>query len=92
LDNQVRDETGAYAKFMSLSSKLILESNTPVQVMFENQQGVQIASLPLGRARVMAKDAFTSATERDIYTGDCLEISIITKDGVTVEKMDLKKD
>lgn len=40
----------------------------------------------------LAKDAFTGATERDIHTGDYLEIFIIKKEGVTVQKYDLKKD
>ena len=40
----------------------------------------------------ITKDSFTSATERDIYTGDYLEIFVITSKGVEVQKMDLKKD
>ena len=48
--------------------------------------------LSLDQVLKIVKDAFTSATERDIYTGDFLEIFVITKSGVTKEKMDLKKD
>jgi 20S proteasome subunit beta 6 len=48
--------------------------------------------LPLDQVLRIVKDAFTSATERDIYTGDYLEIWVITAQGVTMEKMDLKKD
>lgn len=40
----------------------------------------------------LVKDAFTSAGERDIYTGDTLELFKITKSGVEVEKFELKKD
>lgn len=40
----------------------------------------------------LVKDAFTSACERDIYTGDTLELFKITKTGVEVEKFELKKD
>lgn len=48
--------------------------------------------LSLEEAVKLAKDAFTSATERDIHTGDYLELFIITKEGVKCEKYDLKKD
>jgi 20S proteasome subunit beta 6 len=40
----------------------------------------------------IVKDAFSSATERDIYTGDFLEIFIITSAGVVKELHELKKD
>ncbi|CAH1767354.1 10424_t:CDS:2 [Entrophospora sp. SA101] len=48
--------------------------------------------LPLDKAITIAKDAFTSAVERYIYTGDYLEIFVITKDGVEIQSYDLKKD
>jgi len=38
------------------------------------------------------KDAYVSATERDIYTGDTLEIMVITKDGIQTSTFALKKD
>jgi len=38
------------------------------------------------------KDAFSSATERHIEVGDGLEIYIVDRDGVRVEKVELKKD
>lgn len=46
----------------------------------------------LEQAKRLARDAFTSATERDIYTGDFLELYTITKAGVTREVIELKKD
>ncbi|RKO99696.1 hypothetical protein CXG81DRAFT_27560 [Caulochytrium protostelioides] len=49
-------------------------------------------SVPFDTAMKYTKDAFTSATERDIYTGDLLEIFVIRKSGVTVEQIPLKRD
>jgi len=40
----------------------------------------------------LIKDAFVSAAERDIYTGDGLVINVITKEGVTVEHYPLRRD
>ncbi len=48
--------------------------------------------LPLDKALKILKDSFTSATERDIYTGDYLEIYLIQKEGVTKQFVELKKD
>lgn len=50
------------------------------------------APLTIEQALKVAKDAFTSAAERDIHTGDHVEIWIITKEGVRIEKFDLRKD
>lgn len=51
-----------------------------------------VTALPLVQAIDLVKDAFVSAGERDIYTGDAVELFIVTKDGVTREVQDLKKD
>lgn len=61
------------------------------QIGFHNQKSNK-KNIPLSLALQIAKDAFTSATERDIYTGDQAEIWIITKDGARLEIFDLKKD
>lgn len=40
----------------------------------------------------LVKAAFTGTGERDIFTGDDVEIMCITKDGVEKELFALKKD
>jgi len=51
-----------------------------------------LSSLDLDVAVDLVKDAFVSAGERDIYTGDTVEMYIMTKDGVRREELQLKKD
>lgn len=56
-------------------------------------EAVNIAPLTLERAIAIAKDAFDAATERDIYTGDFVDIWTITAvNGVSVERHPLKRD
>lgn len=40
----------------------------------------------------LIKDAFISAAERDIYTGDALVLQIVSKEGVQVETFPLRRD
>ncbi len=40
----------------------------------------------------LLKDAFLSAGERDIYTGDQVEIMVVTKDGIQTQTFALKAD
>ncbi|TPX40304.1 hypothetical protein SeMB42_g04658 [Synchytrium endobioticum] len=62
------------------------------QVGYKHQPTHIQGFLPLEAALRLVKDSFTSATERDIHTGDFLEIYIIKADGVVKELYDLKKD
>jgi len=63
-----------------------------VQVGRKNQQNASTAPLSLDAVLRIKKDAFTSATERDIHTGDNLQIFIVTRDGVEEQNYPLKKD
>jgi len=48
--------------------------------------------LQIDEATELMKDAFVSAGERDIYTGDNVDIWVITQDGVRKENFALKAD
>ncbi|KAK9447964.1 nucleophile aminohydrolase [Limtongia smithiae] len=68
------------------------------QVNFKNQYDAAtgeprvVSYLTLEETLKLVKDAFSSATERHIHVGDCLEIKIVTKDGVRAEYFPLKRD
>jgi 20S proteasome subunit beta 6 len=61
------------------------------QIKFKNLS-YPLVALPREKVIQVIKDAFTSATERDIYTGDGLQIMTITKEGVKEERYPLKRD
>lgn len=55
-------------------------------------EGVQHVPLTKDKAVQLVKDVFISATERDVYTGDALQICVVTKEGIKEETVPLRKD
>lgn len=51
-----------------------------------------VADLTLEETTLLVKDAMMAACERDIYTGDVADLTIMTADGVRSEKFELKLD
>lgn len=53
-----------------------------------------IKSLPdsVEEVEIAAKDIINSIAERDIYTGDGLEVVIIDKSGVSVKREPIRRD
>ena len=80
------------------SSAALLQPLLDCQLGMKNQSGTfelnRSYTVKSSKEKVIAliKDAFISAAERDIYTGDGLILNIITKDGVAVEHFPLRRD
>ncbi|CDO63061.1 proteasome subunit beta type-1, putative [Plasmodium reichenowi] len=58
----------------------------------QKNQLIKNTNFNLGDDINFVKDAITSATERDIYTGDKTLIYVIDKMGINVNTLDLKQD
>jgi 20S proteasome subunit beta 6 len=74
------------------SAGALLQPLLDNQIGLKNQENVTPAPIPLDRAVAILKEVFISAAERDIYTGDGIEIKIVTKDGIRTESFPLRKD
>lgn len=80
------------------SSSALLQPVLDSQVGLKNQSDnfelntSYAAQVSKEKAISLVKDAFTSASERDIYTGDNLVINIITKTGIEVQHFPLRRD
>ncbi|KAB5569085.1 PROTEASOME SUBUNIT BETA [Salix viminalis] len=93
------DAVGSYEKVgysaQGSGAKLIMpvldnQLKSPSPLLLPAQDAVT----PLSEAEAIdvVKDVFASATERDIYTGDKLEIVILNVDGIRREYAELRKD
>lgn len=63
-----------------------------VQVGLKNMFNATKEPITRERAVAIIKDAFISAAEREIHTGDAVMINIIDKNGVKEERFSLRKD
>jgi len=73
------------------SGQALVMSLLDNQVGFKNQEKNK-RDLSLDETVELVKDAFTCAGERDIYTGDSVDIYVITSGGVVHEVFPLKAD
>lgn len=74
------------------SSSALLQPILDNQVGLKNMAEKPNVPLTINRAVDLVTDAFISAAERDIYTGDGVLISIVTEFGVEQRKIALRKD
>jgi len=89
------DPVGSYEREVCRaagSASSLLQPLLDNQFGFKNQEGHNQVPLTKEQTIGLVKDVFTSAAERDIYTGDAVEIQIITKDGVELQRFDLRRD
>ncbi len=73
------------------SGSALITSLLDNQVEFKTQPS-NLRKLSRDEVVALVKDAFTVCGERDIYTGDSVDLCIITKDGIQRESFALKKD
>ena len=73
------------------SASALITSILDNQYAFKTQPSNKRA-LSLEETIDLVKDVFTSAGERDIYTGDNVEIAVITASGIKIEVFQLKRD
>lgn len=74
------------------SASSLLQPLLDNQIGFKNQEGVTATPLDKDTTIGLVKDIFTSAAERDIYTGDAVDIQVITKSGIENHRFPLRRD
>ena len=81
-----------HMSFIFLLGAHVIYSPFLFQVGFKNLPKGDRVSLNKEEVVRLIRDGFISAAERDIYTGDAVHISVITKDGVESVKYPLRRD
>nr|ABM55595.1 putative proteasome subunit, beta type, 1 [Maconellicoccus hirsutus] len=74
------------------SSGALLQPLLDNQLGFANMENVESRSISLEKALAVVRDVFISAAERDIYTGDKIHVTVITKDEIKEDTLQLTKD
>lgn len=62
------------------------------QVGKKNMENPDKTPITMDKAINIIHDVFISAAEREIHTGDGIEINIITKDGIQQQRLPLRRD
>ena len=62
------------------------------QFIGHNKIAKQTAQQPVEEVEAAAKDIINSVAERDIYTGDFVEVIVITKNGITNKREPVRRD
>ncbi|KAL2514974.1 Proteasome subunit beta type-1 [Forsythia ovata] len=74
------------------SSHPFWTTNSSLQALSCYLRRMQVTPLSEAEAIDLVKTCFASATERDIYTGDKLEIVVLNASGLRSDYMELRKD
>ncbi|XP_063690384.1 proteasome subunit beta type-1-B-like [Bolinopsis microptera] len=89
------DPVGSYERETyraSGSASAIIQPLLDNQLGYKNQSNVDPTPLSRDRARTMVRDIFAAASERDIYTGDEVEISVVDANGIETQRFPLRSD
>eukprot|EP01123_Difflugia_compressa_P006538 TRINITY_DN18801_c0_g1_i1.p1 TRINITY_DN18801_c0_g1~~TRINITY_DN18801_c0_g1_i1.p1 ORF type:complete len:230 (-),score=37.28 TRINITY_DN18801_c0_g1_i1:59-748(-) len=89
------DAVGSFERVQYSSSgsgQTLIQPFLDNQVAFKNQTGKKQEDLTEDEVIQLVKDTMMSAGERDIYTGDYVDIAIINGAGIRWEKFKLKFD
>jgi 20S proteasome subunit beta 6 len=89
------DAVGCFEKMkytVSGTGQALIEPFLDNMVAYKNTDKKPLNERTLDETLELVKDIFSSAGERDIYTGDFVDIQIITKDGMKYEQFPLKID
>ena len=74
------------------SSVSLLQPLLDNQVGLKNMENMEKNPLSLEKAISIIHDVFISAAEREIHTGDGIQLNIITKDGIQEQRLPLRRD